>query len=263
MSWRRIRGVILQNFLVMRHSPIRIMEVLYWPLLEVVLWGFITRYLLSIDASIKGGVAVLLGAVVLWDLMFRSQQELSVTYLIDMWDRNVINLHASPLRQSEYVAGGMIFSLGRVLVGTTVLVVVALLAFDFNLFNAGAVLLPSLLILMVMGWALGLFIRAMVMRFGSNAEVLVWSLAFGLQPVSAVFYPVASLPSPLQAVAHGIPAAHVFEALRAFFSSGEVLGSRLWLAAGLDVLYLGVAALVAAKMYNNVRRLGILARPGY
>ncbi|MFN0089254.1 MAG: ABC transporter permease [Acidimicrobiales bacterium] len=262
-SWRRVRGVLRQDWYVLRHSPMRIMEIVYWPVIEVVLWGFITRYLAEADAGIPGGVGVLLGAVVLWDLAFRSQQELAVTYLMDVWDRSVLNLFASPLRQSEYVIGDMIFSLGRVLVGSSLLVLFARLAFGFDLLTAGAALAPAVVLLLVFGWSLGLCIRAALLRFGSNAEVLAWSVAFLLQPVSAVFYPVSSLPGWLRPVAWAVPAAHVFEAVRRFIADGELLVGHLLAAAALDLVYLAGGALVLAAAYRSVRVKGLLSKPGY
>jgi ABC-2 type transport system permease protein len=263
MSWRRIRAIFLQNLFVMRRSPLRIMELVYWPLLEVVLWGFFTRFLAGRDADIPGGVSVLLGAVILWDVLFRSQQELAMTCLIDVWERNILNLYASPLRQSEYVLGGVLFALVRILVGSTALILVTRLAFGFNLFDAGAVLLPAVAVLVAMGWALGIFIRAAILRFGSNAEVLAWSVAFALQPVAAVFYPVDVLPSWLQGIAYMVPATHVFEALRALFATGEAPLGGLGVAALLDVAYLALSAAALAAAGRAVRRSGLLTRPGY
>lgn len=263
MSWRRVRAIVLQNWFVMRRSPIRIFELFYWPLIEVVLWGFITVYLSTADARIPGGVSVLLGAVLLWDLLFRSQQELAITQLIDVWDRNIVNLYASPLRQSEYVAGALVFSIGRVVVGTSFLIVIADVWFGFSLLDVGAVLAPALAALVVFGWALGLVIRAAVMRFGTNAEVLAWSLAFLIQPVSAVFYPLDTLPDWLQTVARGLPTPYVFESVRAYLAGQGVRGD--WLATGLALsgVYLALGAFVAFAAYQKVRRLGRLAKPGY
>lgn len=263
MSWRRIWAVVLQNAFVMRRSPLRVMELLYWPLIEIVLWGFIVTFLATTRAAIPGGVGVLLGAVLLWDVLFRSQQELVMTCLLDRWDSNVVNLYASPLRQVEYVLGGVLFSVARVLVGTSVLVLVTRLAFGFDLLRAGAVLLPALAVLVGMGWALALVIRAAILRFGSNAEVLTWSLAALLQPVAAVFYPVDVLPGWLQHLALAVPAAHVFEALRALFATGEAQLGRLFLAGLLDLAYLGIGALALAAAMRAVRNRGLLSRPGY
>jgi ABC-2 type transport system permease protein len=263
MSWPRVKGVLLQSYYVMRHSPLRIMEMIYWPFIEIILWGFITQYLQDTDAAVPGGVSILLGAVVFWDVCFRTQQELAMTQLMDMWDRSILNLYASPLRQREYVTGAILFSLVRVMFGTVLLSVFVGIAFDFNILELGAVLVPAFVLLVMFGWGLGLLIRATVLRFGSNAEVLAWSLALLLQPVCAVFYPVDSLPGWLQAIAKCVPASYVFEALRAFLADGTVLVGDLVLAGVLDVVYLAVGALVLAAAYRSVRTKGLLSRPGY
>jgi ABC-2 type transport system permease protein len=263
VRWHRVRGILRQNWYVMKRSPIRIFELFYWPVIEVVLWGFITSYLITAQAQIPGGVGVLLGAVLLWDLLFRSQQELSITQLIDIWDRNIVSLYASPLRQSEYLAGSLIFSVIRVMVGTSFLIFIARLWFGFNLLQVGGLLVPAMLALVMFGWALGVLIRAVIMRFGTNAEVLAWSLAFLLQPVSAVFYPVAVLPAWLQTVAQILPTAHVFESLRAYLATGQVLSNRLALAIVLSAGYLAASSMVALVSYRRVRQLGLLAKPGF
>jgi len=263
VSWRRVKGVMLQNLFVVRHSPLRIMEMFYWPFIEVVLWGFLTTYLAQRDTSIPGGVGILLGAVVLWDVCFRTQQELAMTQLMDMWDRSIINLYASPLRQREYVTGAILFSLVRVLTGSVLLSVFVAVSFDFNILDTGRVLVPALVGLLGFGWALGLVIRATVLRFGSNAEVLAWSLALLLQPIAAVFYPVDSLPGWLQPVSRAVPVSHVFEAARAFLARGEVLTGQLLLAGALDVVYLAFGAWVLSVAYRSVRTRGLLSRPGY
>ena len=262
MSYRHVKGVLLQNLYVMKHSPLRIMEMIYWPFIEIVLWGFIATYLEG-RSDIPGGVGILLGAVVLWDVCFRTQQELAMTQLMDMWDRSILNLYASPLRQSEYVTGAIIFSFFRVAIGSVMLSVFVGVAFDFNILDVGAVLVPSFLILLGFGWALGLLIRSCVLRFGSNAEVLAWSLALLLQPVAAVFYPVSSLPGWLQPIAEAIPVSHVFEAMRAFLADGDVLWQELAIGAALDVVYLAAGALVLRAAYRSVRTRGLLSRPGY
>lgn len=263
MSMRRIRAVMLQHVYITRHSPMRVFELFYWPLLELVLWGYIATYLGRIDAALPGGVTVLLGAVVLWDMLFRSQQELHVAGLIDVWERNYLNLYASPLRHSEYFLGILLISAIRVLIGSVVLVVVARLAFGFDVLTTGATLVPALLVLMGMGWTLGLIVRAAILRFGMNAEVLAWSAVILVQPVCAVFYPVDVLPGWLQAISWAVPASHVFEAMRAFLATGEVLAGRLALGALLDVVYLFLSAGLLAASFRAVRVRGLLSRPGY
>lgn len=263
LDLRRIGAVVLGHWYTLRHSPIRVMELVYWPLLEVVLWGFLTNYLRRQDAQLIGGVGVLVGAIVLWDLCFRTQQELAMTQLLAMWDRSLVNLYASPLRLSEEIVGAMAFSLLRVIAGSTMLVAFARVGFGFDIFTTGAVLVPGCIILLVFGWSLGLVVRAGVLRFGSNAEVLAWSLSSLLQPVAAVFYPVSALPAWLRPVSQAIPASHVFEAVRAFLADGTVRAGTLVVGAVLAVVYLVGSTLLVRGSYRAVRVRGLLSRPGY
>jgi ABC-2 type transport system permease protein len=262
-SFGRVRAVMLQHWFIMKHSPIRFFELFYWPILWLVLWGYITRYLSNVNTDIPGGVTVLLGGVVLWDVLFRSQQELHVAGLIDVWDRNHLNLYASPMSHAEYFTGILLFSTARVIVGTLPLILVARLGFGFDLFTAGATLLPALLILVAMGWAMGLFVRAAILRFGMNAEILAWSLVVLVQPASAVFYPVSVLPDWLQVVAWALPASHVFEAMRAFLADGRLLTGELALGAALVSFYVAVGAATAGGAFRAVKVRGLLSRPGY
>lgn len=263
LSRRRIRGVMLHNLYDMWHSPVRWMELAYWPLIEMVLWGFITTFLAQADADVPGGVRLLLGAVVLWQLVFRSSIEVSWAFLIDVWDRNILNVAASPVTPLEHFLGSLVFAIVRVITAAAVLVGLAWVFFDYSLLDAGRVLPLALLGLMGMGWALALFIRTLILRFGHNAEIMAWSLPFLLQPVSAVFYPVDVLPAWLQATAAAVPASHLFEALREFLDSGTLLLGQLGAGLGLDLVYLGLGAVYATRTYHTVRVKGLLGRPGY
>lgn len=263
MSWRRIKAVMLHQWFDSFRSPVRTVELAYWPVLWLVLWGFITDFFLQSGADVPGGVRILLGGLILWELTYRASLEISWAFLIDVWDRNILNLHASPLTPTEHFVGSLLFSLWRVVAAVGVLVVLAWAFFDYSLFDAGRIIPPAVLALLGMGWALGLAIRVTILRWGHNAEIVAWSLPFLLQPVAAVFYPVDVLPGWLEGLAAAVPASHVFEALRAFVSEGDVLAGRLGIALLLDAVYLGLAAWVAARVYHVVRVKGLLGRPGY
>jgi ABC-2 type transport system permease protein len=167
------------------------------------------------------------------------------------------------MRQSEYVIGSIIFSFARVIIGTTLLAVFVAVSFGFSILDTGATLVPAFLILLGFGWGLGLLIRATVLRFGSNAEVLAWSLALLIQPAAAVFYPVESLPGWLQPISHAIPVSHVFEAAREFLANERVLWGELAIGGALDLVYLALGAFVLSVAYRSVRVRGLLSRPGY
>ncbi len=268
-SARRIAAVMLRQAYLYKRTFHRWLEILYWPTLDITLWGFITIYFSRRSGAGALVVTVILGALILWDIMFRAQQSVAVGFLEDMWGRNVLNIWASPIRASEYVAGQILVGVIRVTIGATVAIVLGRLFYDFSFFSIGLPLLPFILALAVMGWSVGVVTTALILRLGQGAEELAWALAFLFQPVSAVFYPVRVLPRWLRAVADGIPAAHVFEGLRSFIGTGDFprvhgpfpAGQLAW-ALGLDAVYVLCAWAIFAWALKQVRERGLLSRFG-
>ncbi len=238
------------------------MEIFYWPLLDLVVWGFITVYLDQFKSGLPSVVAFFIGALILWDILFRAQQGITISFLEEIWSRNLMNLFASPVKPSEFLAATMILSLAKVSAVLLVSIVVAWWFYSFNLFVLGLSLIPFILNLIIMGWVIGILTTAIIMRYGQEAEVLAWGMVFIFQPVSCVFYPVSVLPVFLQIIAQGIPAAHVFEGMRAVIStSGFPLSELIW-ATGLNALYLIAAIMWFHYTYDVVKEKGILVRTG-
>jgi ABC-2 type transport system permease protein len=259
---RRINAVFLRYFYIYRRSAARLLETVYWPLIDLLLWGFVTLYLARYRAGLPQFAAFLLGALILWDILFRSQQGISVSFLEDVWARNFLNLFVSPLTTSEYLMSLMLASLLKIVIAATMLSLLAWLLFSFNIFLIGLSLLPFLLCLIILGWAIGIVTTAIILRFGQQAEVLAWGIALLFQPVSAVFYPVSVLPPFLRVVARLVPSSYVFEGMRGVIASGVFPARDLLLALGLDGLYLAAALVFFFWMFRLVRKKGLLARIG-
>ena len=262
MKLRRINAVFLRYFYIYRRSATRLLETIYWPLLDLVLWGFVTVYLARYRQGLPQFVAFLLGALILWDILFRAQQGISVSFLEDVWARNFLNIFVSPLSISEYLLALMLASLLKIVIAATVLTLMAWRFFSFNIFLIGLSLLPFLICLIILGWAIGIVTTAIILRFGQQAEVLAWGIALLFQPVSAVFYPVSVLPPFLRSIARFVPSSYVFEGMRQVISTGFLPARDLLLAFGLTVLYLAVALAFFFWMFRVVRKKGLLARIG-
>lgn len=269
VSVRRISGVMLRQAYLYKRTFHRWVEVLYWPTLDITLWGFITIYFSKRSEAGQVVVTTILGALILWDILFRAQQSVAVGFLEDMWGRNVLNIWASPIKASEYVAGQILVGIIRVTTGATVAIVLGRLFYGFSFFAIGLPLLPFILALAVMGWSVGIVTTALILRLGQGAEELAWALAFLFQPFSAVFYPISVLPGWVRAISHGIPASHVFEGLRSWIGAGNFPrehgpfpGGQLAWALGLDALYAVVAWAVFAWALRQVRERGLLSRFG-
>ena len=262
MKLHRVTALILRHLYLYRRSVPRIMEIFYWPFLDLVIWGFITLYLARYQTQIPGFVTFFLGALILWDMLFRAQQGITITFLEELWARNLMNLFASPLKPSEFLAATMVMSVLKVTVVSIVMAGCALVFYSYNVLVIGAWLLPFVLNLVVTGWIIGVFTTSLIMRFGQEAEVLAWSMVFLFQPISCVFYPMEVLPTWLKGIAWANPAAHIFEGMRVVLSAGEApLGNLGW-AVGLNaVLLVGVVA----WFYRTVaycKNHGLLVRVG-
>jgi ABC-2 type transport system permease protein len=261
-SWGRVGAVMLRHAYLHKRTLHRWLEILYWPTVDMVLWGFITLYLARRPTGVPGVVGFFLGALILWDILFRAQQSVAVGFLEDVWSRNLLNIWASPIRPSEYVIGAILIGIVRVAIGVGMAIALAGAFYGFNVFSLGIALAPFVFLLAIMGWAVGIVTTALILRFGQGVEELAWALAFLFQPVSAVFYPVSVLPPALRVVAEAIPASHVFEGMRQVLAGGPFPTAELAQAGGLDALYLVASALYFLLVLRQVRDRGLLSRFG-
>jgi ABC-2 type transport system permease protein len=257
---RPIAGIVLRQFYLIRGSPVRVLPMFAWVAIDIVLWGFITRYLNAVSASGINFVSTLLGAVLLWDLFTRIMQGISTAFLEDVWSRNFLNLFATPLRISEYVTGLVLTSLATSLVGLLTMLVLATAVFGLSFFALGALLVPLLLVLTGFGIALGILASALVLRLGPASEWLVWPLPALLSPFACVFYPLAVLPAWMRAVAYALPPTYVFEGMRAALGGRVPSVASLLTGTGLALLYIAVAGYLFGRVYRYAVRTGLLAR---
>jgi ABC-2 type transport system permease protein len=257
---RPIRALLLRYLLLLRRDPARVVDTFYWPLVDVLIWGFITAFVAQRGLALPNALAVFLGAIILWNLFFRCAQDVSVSFLDDLWARSLVTLFASPLRLREFSLA--IMALGVIKVGFTLasLALAAWLLYAFNVFSLGWALLPFVANLVLLGWSVGLVCMAVILRFGGRWAIMAWSIPVLVMPFSSVFYPESVLPPAARAVAQAVPANHVFEGMRAVVVEGRVAWDRLALATGLNLLYLaGAAGLVAATFRVALRR-GLLPK---
>ncbi|GAA2211536.1 ABC transporter permease [Nonomuraea monospora] len=264
LSWAarrtRILGVVRRDYAALRRSPIRMFEILFWPMVELVLWGFVSAFLQS--QRVPFAVSFLLGAVLLWQVLQKASNEISLAFLEDIWSRNLLNVQVSPLSSVEYLTGLMLFALGKVAFAVTALAALAFVLYGFGVSTIGVGLVPFMGVLLVLGWSLGLVGIAAVLRFGEKAQVIAWSLVFVVQPLAGIFYPIAVLPQPLRELAWFLPASHVFEGMRAVMAGGALPWDRLAWASVINVGYLAGALGLFAWALGHARRRGRLSRFG-
>jgi ABC-2 type transport system permease protein len=252
MNARRIWGLMYRHLVLYSGSWPRLFEIVYWPMVSMLVWGF------------SGQVAAsgLLGGVVLWEVCLRSQMGFSVSFLEEIWSRNLGHLFVSPLRPRELLLAFSGLACLRMLLGVVPTAALAWLLYSFNLLHVGPEIVLFVLALLLTGFAVALMVIALIMRHGAGAEALAWSVMFGMAPLSAIYYPVSVLPHGVRLVAECLPTTHVFEGMRASLATGHVAWNQLGWAFGINVIWLAVGFVLFIREFHHARVTGALVTIG-
>ena len=262
---RRIGAMMARHFYLIRRSWPRLLSFAYYPVMQLLVWAFVTKYLAAQSGSqsvLQAAPGILLTGVLLWDVLVRGELGLFLSFLEEMYSRNLGNLFVSPLRLHEFVIAQMLLSIIRVVIGSGMALLVAVVFFDLTIVKQVAVLAGCLGCLLVFGWSIGLIANGLVLRFGLGAEEIGWAVVFLIGPLSGAYYPVAVLPQWLQWVALAMPTAWTFEAMRAALIDGQARWDLLAWSLAIAVAYLGFGAIVFRQLVEAGRRRGLLLQLG-
>jgi ABC-2 type transport system permease protein len=258
----RIAAMILRYWYLLRSSWPRLLELLYWPALQIITWGFLQSYIAQNAGFFARAGGTLIGAVILWDILFRGQLGFSISFLEEMWARNVGNLMMSPLKPIEFLIALMVMSLIRLAIGVIPMTLLAMIFFGFNLYGIGLPLIIFFCNLIFTSWSVGIFVSGLVLRNGLGAESIVWTLMFALMPLACIYYPVTVLPHWLQYVAWTLPPTYVLEGMRSLLID-HVFRADLMIEALAINAVLFLASFVAfLALLRSARRLGSLIQSG-
>ncbi len=252
----------LRYLYLLRGSWPRILEQAYWPTVQMIMWGFITQFFITNSSWVAHATGVLLSAVLLWDVLFRAQLGVSVVFMEEMFARNLGHLFASPLRPYELVFSMLLISLFRTLLGVGTAALLAIPLYHYSIFDLGLPLLAFFANLLVFGWAIGLLICGLLLRYGLGAESLAWASIFALGPISGIYYPISTLPGWLQPVAWAIPSSHVFEGMRAVLFDHRFDKGLFFDAVLLNGLYIVLGMIVFLWVFRIARVRGLLLQVG-
>lgn len=260
MNLNRTAAIALRQFYLLRGSFARILPLFAWVAIDIVLWGFITRYLNTVADPGFNFVPALLGAVLLWDFFTRVMQGVTMAFFEDVWARNFLNVFATPLLISEYLGGLVLSSIATSTIGLAVMLVLATTVFGLSLFAYGILILPFLLVLFLFGIALGIVGTAIVLRLGPASEWFVWPIPALLSPFAGVFYPISTLPEWMQWIARLMPPSYVFEGIRAVVAGRGVSTASLAGGVALAAVSILLACGLFVRTYRYAVRTGLLAR---
>jgi ABC-2 type transport system permease protein len=256
----RVGAIVLRHFYLIRGSLSRVFPLFAWVAIDMVLWGFITKYLNTVGPAGFNFVPVLLGAVLLWDFLVRVMQGVTIAFFEDVWARNFLNIFATPLSVSEYIGGLVLSSIVTSIVGLIVMILLATVLFGLSFFSYGIVLIPFLLVLFLFGIAIGIFGSGIVLRLGPASEWFIWPIPALIAPFAGVFYPLSTLPVWMRSVSLVLPPSYVFEGIRAVVSGRQGSPASLAWAVILAALYILAACWFFVRTYRRAVRTGLIAR---
>lgn len=260
---RRVWAMMYRHLTLYRRSWPRLLELAYWPTLQMCIWGFTASFLAARAGSgVTFAAGLLLGGVLLWEVALRSQMGVAISFMEEIWSRNLGHVFVSPLRPRELVGALIAISVIRTAIGLAPAILLAWVFYAFNLFALGPILVLFFANLLIMGWWVALGVVSLILRHGAGAEALAWSVLFGLTPFSAVFYPVSVLPVWVQPIALALPSAHVFEGMRAAMLTGTIRWDHLAAAFALNAVWMVAAALLFAGQFRAARARGALLSIG-
>jgi ABC-2 type transport system permease protein len=260
VSLRRTFAILLRQLYLMRGSPARVLPMFAWVAIDMVTWGFITKYLNAVSGSGFNFVPSLLGAVLLWDFFVRVMQGVTTAFFEDVWSRNFLNIFATPLSIPEYLGGLVLSSIASGSVGLTVMLVLATAVFGLSFFVYGVLLIPYLLVLFLFGIALGVIGCGIVLRLGPASEWLIWPIPALISPLAGVFYPLSTLPAWMRFVSRLLPPSYVFENMRSIVLKRPGSPFALVWGAALDLAFLLLASWFFSHIYHHAVRTGLIAR---
>jgi ABC-2 type transport system permease protein len=262
LSARRVLAMVKRYLYLLRGSLPRLVDLAYWPIMSMLMWGLVTEFLATKSSFIAQAAGLLISGVLLWDVMFRGNIGIALSFLEEMWSRNLAQLFASPLRPWEWGIALFIVSMIRTLIGIVPAALLAIPLYHFSIFEMGWALVAFFFNLLVFGSAIGLAMSGLVLRWGLGAESLCWAGIFLIAPITGVYYPISILPDWLQPIAWALPSSHVFEGMRAVLVDNVVRIDLWWSAIALNVVYLAISFGLFLFIFRDARRRGTLLQMG-
>lgn len=257
MNLQRIHGMMLRHWFGTLRSFDRLTDAFFWTAVDLSLWGVTAGYVQSIAPQISNVAFMITASVVLWSITYRGQIDISFGMLDELWNRNLVNIFVTPLTFSEWTVSLLLLGMAKAVVSCIFGILFAILLYNFNIFALSWWLLPFFILLLLGGWWTGLLISALILRFSTKVQALAWTFVWVFAPFSAIYFPVASLPSWAQSFAAAIPHSYVFEEMRRLIEHGTVDTSRLLISLALNMLYLTLGLIFLYASFKRTLQRGL------
>jgi len=262
MKFHRIYALSLRHIYLIKGSLPRILDLIYWPTIQIVLWGFISKFFTLHTDLYNHTVGIILSSAILYDFLFRSSISFNMLFLEEIWSRNFTNLFVAPLKVSEIITALTTTALVRTLIGIIPAVLLAAPFFGVSIFALGSSLVLLFLSLYLFGITLGLLVTSGLLRYGPAFENIAWSSLFLLAPLGCVYYPLSILPDWLQVLAKILPLVYIFEEVRSILLDNVVNYSNILTALKLNLIYFTSAIFIFYLAFYGARIKGTLINIG-
>ncbi|MBU1085774.1 MAG: ABC transporter permease [Candidatus Beckwithbacteria bacterium] len=257
MSKARILAVIWRHLYNFKHRADRWVDAFYWPAVDILLWGLTSVYIRDLATDIPNIVTILLTGLVYWQVVWRSNYEIGVNLLEEIWSDNVVNLFASPLTVLEWMVAVNLLGILKMVMTIGFAFSMVFFLYGVNVLQVGWLMIPFVVLLLMNGWWIGFLVAGFIIRFGSKIQTLAWSGVYLLAPFSAIYYPVSSLPEWVQKVAAWAPLSYVFEGMRSVLFTGVMDQANLFKSGWLTGVYLMASMVFFVIMFKQSKKVGL------
>ena len=262
MSFNKIYALALRHIYLISNSLPRIIDLIYWPTVQIFLWGFISKFFTLNSEYYSNTVGIILTAAILYDFLFRVSISFNMMFLEEIWSRNFTNLFIAPITISEMITSLTFTAILRAMIGMVPAAVLAIPLFGVSVFNLGIPLLFLLLSLYLFGITLGLLVTSGLLRFGPSFENIAWASLFFLAPLGCIYYPIEILPNSLQIIAKALPLVHIFEEMRSILLNGNVNYFDIIKSISISIVYFVLGVIVFYASYFGAKNRGTLINMG-
>ena len=262
MNWNKIYALSLRHIYLIKGSFPRIIDLIYWPTIQIFLWGFISKFFTLNSSYYDNTVGIILSAAILYDFLFRSSISYNMMFLEEIWSRNFTNLFIAPIKLNEIIAALTITAVFRTLIGLLPASLIAIPLFGVSIFKIGTPLILLLITLYIFGITLGLLVTSGLLRYGPSFENIAWASLFFLAPLGCIYYPVDILPKWLQVIANLLPLVHIFEEMRSILIENVVNYYDVFKACLISLVYFVMGVFVFYFSYEGAKKRGTLINMG-